>query len=130
MYLPLSPYNHQRYASLNTSVIEPVSTHVRTQSSSKLFIPALQTLKKSKVPSQKKLTLTCQTTLPSARFNLQEAESQLKKRGGDYKEMKAKFASLQVSQVRASEPSAYRQNAEEDELAEFKQLLAERFKQL
>jgi len=96
MYSPHS-YGHTHTNSIATSIINPSTpSHSRTSSTNRNFQLPVNYTPRSRVPSQKKLSITCQTS-GGMRNYVAEDESGLKKRGMEGSEMKQKFMSLQTS---------------------------------
>lgn len=99
MHPHLTP-NKAPFSSLDNSVVQsPPHAHLRTQSSSRMPPPLNFKIEQRRVPSQKKLTITCQGVNALVQNAPKENESGLRKRGADYQPNKGKFISLQSSRV-------------------------------
>jgi hypothetical protein len=96
-----SPNSYGQAHTNSTSIINPSTpSHSRNSSTNKNYQLPISYTPRSRGPSQKKLTITCQTS--GGAQHVTESESSLKKRGIEGFDIKPKFMSLQASFVAES----------------------------
>lgn len=103
MFTTIPQQNHHQSSFLVNSIMQSPPSHLRTYSSNKIMYHITQQSSESRIPSQKKLTLTCQSNISPVLKIQREDGNLLKKKHFDNINQKQKFVSLKNSYVNDSE---------------------------
>ena len=130
MHLHLTP-NKAAFSSLDNSMVKsPPHAHLRTQSSSRIPPPLNFKPEHQRVPSQRKLTITCQGVNALLQNAPKENETGLKKRGVEYQPNKGKFISLQSSRVEQYEGHLPKVDKEAEYLTHLKRAFRDKLREI